>query len=64
LVFRAPVGATGIFKLVNLPDGRYRVVPGTGGKSEVISEPRSHEVRCQGDQSYIADFEIVGIDIT
>jgi hypothetical protein len=62
--FVAPVGSGGTFKFSHLPEGRYRVYPVPRGKLELISEPRYHEVRCGGRQSYTCSFEIKDIDRT
>lgn len=62
--FTAPIGARDKFRFSNLPDGHYRVYPVPWGKSEVISEPRYHEVRCRGRQSHTVNFEIKGLDVT
>jgi hypothetical protein len=60
--FVAPVSASGEFRFSNLPDGYYQLSPATGGKFEVASEPRYHDVRCRGGQSHGVNFEITGIE--
>jgi hypothetical protein len=51
---------TGKYQIRNLPDGRYRVVPVARGKLDLIARPKHHDLRCHGEQSHTADFEITG----
>jgi hypothetical protein len=63
--FTASIAANGEFEFFDLPDGRYYVSPTSAiRKAKVNSEPRYHEVRCQGRRSHIVNFEIKGIDPT
>ena len=58
----ATVNSSGQYRIRNLPDGRYRVVPLPGMKADLVRDPRYHDVRCQGSQSHTANFSVSGIE--
>jgi hypothetical protein len=57
----ADVEGSGRYHIRNVPDGRYRVYPLPGMKADLVRTPQYHDVRCQGSQSYTADFRVTGI---
>lgn len=52
---------TGKYRIRDLPDGRYRVVPLASGKFDLLVQPKHRDLACQGQQSHTANFEITGI---
>ena len=61
LSFSGQVDAGGHYRITKLPDGRYHVAPAPAGKWDVLCEPKSKTVTCQGQGAYTANFNITGI---
>ena len=54
--------SNGNYRIRNLPDGRYRVVPLAAGKFDLVLNPKSRDVTCKGQQSHTGvNFQITGI---
>ena len=56
------IDANGNYRFIELPRGKYRVIPRAGGKFSLISVPRSREVTCTGGDIRNVNFDIRGIE--